>query len=96
MEVRDNTTGKVSTTVPLPFGFESVDDLISAMESSYTEPKGTMRFPLNIRDATAGRMRGLSNGQLATVISLASIMYWNTGSDRDMQQCLFLAVEYVR
>jgi hypothetical protein len=50
-------------------------------------------IPLNAVDVVVRRMRDMSNEQLARVIIAAGILWWETGEDVWMRDCLYTACE---
>lgn len=54
------------------------------------------QLPLNVRDVVISRMRGMSQEQLARVITAAGILYWETSEAEGMIQCLYTATEMER
>lgn len=73
-----------------------VDHTIKWPYESEVEAIPVKQIPLNATDVVISRMRGMSQEQLARVITAAGILYWETSEAEGMIQCLYTATEMER
>jgi hypothetical protein len=70
--------------VPIPYGVKAEDLEFDT------------KLPLNVRDVVVSRMRGMDDTALSRFVTVACVLYWNSGEGTSIMECLFKASELER